>query len=132
MTQDELREVVAPDIIGIMSGAYEAAISATADCDRCNGRGFHHGFGETGHDPDWCEVCGGAGLVPAAPDDRECWQRVLRAIEAAGYAVVPRDADIRLTDAGHVVHEVRGAPNDVWHSLLAAVLAASPPLAKET
>ncbi len=56
----------------------------------------------------------------------------LRAIEAAGYAVVPRDADIRLTDAGHVVHEVRGAPNDVWHSLLAAVLAASPPLAKET
>lgn len=56
----------------------------------------------------------------------------IRAIEAAGYAVVPRDADIRLTDAGHVVHEVRGAPNDVWHSLLAAVLAASPPLAKET
>lgn len=56
----------------------------------------------------------------------------LLAIDLAGYAVVPRDADIRLTDAGHVVHEVRGAPNDVWHSLLAAVLAASPPLTEET
>lgn len=68
----------------------------------------------------------------AKTDMRGLIDKLFRAIEAAGYAVVPRDADIRLTDAGHVVHEVRGAPNDVWHSLLAAVLAASPPLAKET
>ena len=30
-------------------------------CERCEGRGYHHGFGEHGHDPDWCEVCGGGG-----------------------------------------------------------------------
>ena len=29
-------------------------------CSRCDGRGYHHGFGEHGHDPDWCERCGGA------------------------------------------------------------------------
>lgn len=29
-------------------------------CRRCKGRGYHHGFGEHGWDPDWCEHCGGA------------------------------------------------------------------------
>lgn len=33
------------------------------DCPRCNGYGYHHGFGEHGHDPDWCEMCGGAQYV---------------------------------------------------------------------
>jgi hypothetical protein len=32
-------------------------------CPRCNGKGYHHGFGEHGHDPDWCEDCGGPGEV---------------------------------------------------------------------
>lgn len=30
-------------------------------CDYCKGRGYHHGFGEGGHDPDWCIRCGGIG-----------------------------------------------------------------------
>jgi protein gp37 len=30
-------------------------------CKRCGGAGFHHGFGELGHDPDWCLDCGGDG-----------------------------------------------------------------------
>lgn len=30
-------------------------------CSRCGGKGYHHGFGEGGHDPDWCAECGGAG-----------------------------------------------------------------------
>ncbi len=29
-------------------------------CERCDGRGYHWGFGEHGHDPDWCDRCGGA------------------------------------------------------------------------
>lgn len=41
-------------------------------CPRCDGRGYHWGFGEHGHDPDWCDVCGGPGTVSAeiltAPD----------------------------------------------------------------
>jgi len=32
-----------------------------AKCPRCKGRGYHHGFGEHGHDPDWCSECGGDG-----------------------------------------------------------------------
>lgn len=35
-------------------------------CERCGGKGYHHGFGEQGHDPDWCANCGGGGydIVP--------------------------------------------------------------------
>ena len=40
-----------------------AANSETEDCPRCAGRGYHHGFGEHGHDPDWCEICGGPGVI---------------------------------------------------------------------
>lgn len=32
-------------------------------CERCKGRGYHHGFGEDGHDPDWCIDCGGPGCA---------------------------------------------------------------------
>jgi hypothetical protein len=44
------------------------------ECARCKGKGYHHGFGEDGADPDWCEDCGGPGqmLHPDAdvsPDD---------------------------------------------------------------
>jgi len=43
-------------------------------CPRCKGKGYHHGFGEHGHDPDWCSNCGGPGEVPTddgmlSPDD---------------------------------------------------------------
>jgi len=34
----------------------------SCDCDRCKGKGYHHGFGEHGWDPDWCVVCGGPGV----------------------------------------------------------------------
>jgi hypothetical protein len=33
-----------------------------SNCRRCDGRGFHHGFGENGADPDWCVKCGGPGF----------------------------------------------------------------------
>lgn len=33
-------------------------------CPRCKGRGYHHGFGENGADPDWCTQCGGPGEWP--------------------------------------------------------------------
>ena len=32
-------------------------------CPRCKGSGYHHGFGEDGRDPDWCDKCGGPGLI---------------------------------------------------------------------
>jgi len=56
------------------------------DCPRCKGVGYHHGFGEGGVDPDWCEDCGGIGseLHPDAnvsPDD--LLREALPVIEAA-------------------------------------------------
>lgn len=30
-------------------------------CRKCKGKGYHHGFGENGCDPDWCTRCGGPG-----------------------------------------------------------------------
>lgn len=36
-------------------------------CPRCNGKGYHHGFGEQGADPDWCLDCGGPGEEPTEP-----------------------------------------------------------------
>ena len=35
-------------------------------CPRCKGRGYHHGFGEHGHDPDYCNQCGGDGRISNA------------------------------------------------------------------
>lgn len=46
--------------------AYNRFMQANAevvDCPRCKAKGYHHGFGEDGHDPDWCENCGGPGTV---------------------------------------------------------------------
>lgn len=40
-------------------------------CKRCEGKGFHHGFGEDGNDPDWCSDCGGGGYdVPPGEEKR--------------------------------------------------------------
>lgn len=36
-------------------------------CQRCQGKGYHHGFGENGADPDWCESCGGPGEQTTEP-----------------------------------------------------------------
>lgn len=39
----------------------DGVIAVWHDCPRCEGKGFHHGFGEDGIDPDWCTHCGGPG-----------------------------------------------------------------------
>jgi protein gp37 len=54
-----------------------------AVCKRCEGRGYHHGFGEHGHDPDWCSECGGTGdsffnLRDRAGADPPEWHENLR------------------------------------------------------
>ena len=63
--------------------ALDAAMSnpTMVDCPRCAGNGYHHGFGETGHDPDWCETCGGAQYAMA--DENEPLVAAIRAYLAA-------------------------------------------------
>jgi hypothetical protein len=58
--------------------AQDAAMSEMMTCQQCHGCGYHHGFGEHGHDPDWCDTCGGAGAVSDF-DERECMRAVLTA-----------------------------------------------------
>lgn len=61
--------------------AYNFRLSETITCFRCQGRGYHHGFGERGHDPDWCEVCGGPGVIGVA-DERDAMKYAIEAAEA--------------------------------------------------
>ena len=69
-----------PEQIEAMHMAYdrELTVPAMKPCPRCEGRGYHHGFGETGHDPDWCEDCGGSGLVLA--DEQQAMRAAVAAL----------------------------------------------------
>lgn len=54
-----------------VEAAYKAfcdACNEMIECPGCNGKGYHHGFGEHGHDPDWCLNCGGSQIIPARDD----------------------------------------------------------------
>lgn len=76
------------DPVPVPEAAVEAAKKAYAEaesapnlvhCERCKGTGYHHGFGEDGHDPDWCRDCGGGGFALAAGEE----DRPLRSALAA-------------------------------------------------
>ena len=54
------------------------ALNEYTPCTRCQGLGYHHGFGENGHDPDWCESCGGGSVMPKY-DDRSAMRLALEA-----------------------------------------------------
>lgn len=58
---------------------FRAAVNAMKMCSRCTGRGYHHGYGEDGCDPDWCEECGGSQFVAEFTEE----QAMRQAIEAA-------------------------------------------------
>ena len=66
-------------MVDVALAQWKADAVATKPCSRCDGKQYHHGFGEHGHDPDWCEKCGGAGFEEAYTDA----QQMKRALEAA-------------------------------------------------
>jgi len=68
--------------------AYNASMDnpRSVECARCSGKGYHHGFGEDGADPDWCSICGGGGVN--FPDDEE--DKAMRAALTAALAVAPK------------------------------------------
>lgn len=61
--------------------AYEKASEAPCmiDCTRCEGLGYHHGFGEDGVSPDWCDECGGTGRYEAPGEFERCIRIALEA-----------------------------------------------------
>jgi hypothetical protein len=65
------------ELASLLRNTFEEALKQTRPCDRCAGKGYHHGFGEDGCDPDWCSVCGGSGFD--GPSDDEAWAAVARA-----------------------------------------------------
>jgi len=56
---------ITDEMVAAAYNTFLAAVNDIAPCERCASQGYHHGFGENGHDPDWCSVCGGSGFVPA-------------------------------------------------------------------
>ncbi len=58
---------------------------AVVTCPRCGSKGYHHGFGEHGHDPDWCVDCVGISewIYQIDPDEAAVDMRsLLQHIEA--------------------------------------------------
>lgn len=62
---------------------FQDACNSMVECKRCDGRGYHHGFGEHGHDPDWCEVCGGCQSVPEFEDRAAMREALIAALSQA-------------------------------------------------
>jgi predicted nucleic acid-binding Zn-ribbon protein len=67
--------------------AFNASVNAPqmVPCPKCEGRGYHHGYGEDGADPDWCSECGG-NQFNVVPGEEE---RAMRAALEAAARVAP-------------------------------------------
>jgi hypothetical protein len=76
-------------------------------CSTCAGKGYHHGFGEDGRDPDWCEACGGPGKVlhpdaDVSPDD--LLRDAESALSEARAEITRLQAELAAQAAQHVVY----------------------------
>lgn len=73
---------ITDEMVAAAYNRFLAAINETVPCARCSQRGYHHGFGEDGHDPDWCTVCGGSGF-DSAHDEMSAMRLALEAALAS-------------------------------------------------
>lgn len=99
--------------VALDAKAFELALKAMndtpvhlVDCDRCKGKGFHHGFGEDGCDPDWCGDCGGGGCVPAEGEETRPLKLFLQTYLAKTAAALPQDVaanEVRFQDTARNV-----------------------------
>ncbi len=74
-------------------------------CGRCEGKGYHHGFGPGGVSPDWCEECGGNQYnVRPGEEDRAMAAALSAALAAMwqDHVIVPREATEEMIDAACV------------------------------
>lgn len=75
-------------------------------CPQCNGTGFHHGFGEDGHDPDWCENCGGCQSISEFDDRSAMREALTAAFEAGEMKAVTRNRDSRAAAALYKINDI--------------------------
>jgi len=59
-------------------------------CAKCSGKGYHHGFGPGGVEPDWCTDCGGNQFNIRPGEELRAMQAAIEtALAAEGLCVVP-------------------------------------------
>lgn len=76
-----------PEARAIIEAALKANEGDMVPCDRCDGRGWHHGFGERGHDPDWCVKCDGSQVVHSGVEPADA---IIAALAAEGMKILAR------------------------------------------
>lgn len=67
-----------------LAAALDAAEAAIKPCPRCGGKGYHHGFGEDGHDPDWCADCGGSQFAMVCETTADRVRAILQHLNGRG------------------------------------------------
>ncbi len=61
-------------------------------CAKCSGKGYHHGFGPGGVEPDWCTDCGGNQFNIRPGEELRAMQAAIEtALAAEGLVVVRAD-----------------------------------------
>jgi hypothetical protein len=90
--------------------AYRAAEESphVVPCPKCEGRGYHHGFGEDGADPDYCSRCGGGGYDLAEGEEHRPLNDAISAYLSAAQPVpgVPTHKHLK---SGHLVRVIGNA-----------------------
>jgi len=62
-------------------------------CAKCSGKGYHHGFGPGGVEPDWCTDCGGNQFNIRPGEELRAMQAAIEtALAAEGLVVVRAEA----------------------------------------
>jgi hypothetical protein len=100
---DEMREMA--------TVAFDAAMNnpKTIPCKKCGGSGCHGGFGEDGHDQDWCSVCGGGGVELADGEENRPMKDALEAVAPfIAEQALERAAQVADQEAQSREAEVRG------------------------
>lgn len=84
--------VVTDEMVDRAMSRFQEAVNSMVMCPRCNGVGYHHGFGEGGHDPDWCDSCGGSQSGPEF-SDKEAMREALKAALSSALAQAVQEPD---------------------------------------
>lgn len=127
---------ITDEMVDVAIAAFDAASSEPRliECKRCSGKGYHHGFGEHGHDPDWCEDCGGGGFGLADGEER---RPIIAALEAALSAPASaKPVDLQMMNAALEAYREgvfldEGQVHASVKAIVSAALAASPARAAE-
>lgn len=109
-------------------------------CPRCEGKGYHHGFGPDGVSPDWCNDCGGSQYNIRPGEEKRAMEAALTAALAVdGMALVPKEPTEDMLDFGacyedpdglyqnHSIFKDGDISRDVYRAMVEAASREFPP-----